>query len=118
MSFDGDIYAPNVASLPSSGHEGNTGLEKAELCRSEYKFGQNYLQPPTWRAIANLGQSGRVQVTRIKNEQEETIECQCKAVKGTFNMLTFSCSEDREMWTWTNTTVTVGYTCDKIKKTG
>lgn len=93
----------------------DTGGDRKQPCISTHHISEDYSQPPTWRVQVNLEEPTRgVVVVESKNSTSiNRVNCLCEPVVAPFNVLAFSCSGGRETWTWTTTSVTVGYTCAK-----
>lgn len=105
--------ATDSASFLGSAHTGvhlmgNEGFQlRADICAWKNQFTVDHTHPPSWRLNVALISEEPVHLRGL--------ECQCKAIVAPFNMLTFTCSEGQEKFTWTTTSAIVGYTCVKLK---
>ena len=116
VNYDEAVSAGDTASFLSrrvSDSVGSTGAARTHLCNWNNEINDDYAQMPLWRMNARLvGQRGAEVLIHDPSDPSNTrMECQCEAIVAPLNMLDFTCSGDSEKWTWTTTSVIVGYTC-------
>lgn len=112
MNYNETVNAGHTASFLSrvSDSVGSTGPARTHPCTWKNEYTEDHAQMPSWRVGTHPDdQSG----TLVLASNKGRTECQCEAIVAPFNVLTFTCSGDSEKWTWTTTSVIVGYTCTK-----